>query len=86
MPRCLEEEEHNPTHHPARHRIQREAGAPQVGCGEDSIVVFDTEETVRELWPEITAVAGLLMERGWLEADEVMRIIERTREQRERGG
>jgi hypothetical protein len=57
-----------------------------VGCGDDSVVVFDTEETVRELWPEITAVAGLLMERGWLEADEVMRIIERTREQRERGG
>ena len=53
---------------------------------EYTVVVSDTEETVRELWPEITAVAENLMERGRLEGDEVSRIIERAREQRERGG
>jgi hypothetical protein len=50
------------------------------------VVVADTNETVRELWPEITAVAEVLMARGRLEGDEVARIIERTRGQRERGG
>jgi hypothetical protein len=49
-------------------------------------VVSETEERVRELWPEITAVAEILMERGRLEGDEVARIIERARDQRERGG
>ena len=53
---------------------------------EYTVVVSDTEETVRELWPEITAVAEILMERGRLEGDEVARIIERASEQRERGG
>jgi len=50
-------------------------------------VVSDTEETVRELWPEITAVSEILMKLGRLEGDdEVARIVERAREQRERGG
>jgi len=53
---------------------------------EYTVVVSDTEETMRELWPEITAVAENLMERGRLEGDEVVRIIEHAREQRERGG
>jgi hypothetical protein len=50
------------------------------------LVVFETEERVRELWPEITAVAEILVERSRLEGDEAARIIERAREQRERGG
>ena len=50
------------------------------------LVVSETEEKVRELWPEITAVAEILVERGRLEGDEVARIIERAREQQERGG
>jgi hypothetical protein len=54
--------------------------------GEYSVVVSDTEETMRELWPEITAVAEILVERGRLEGEEVARIIERAREQWERGG
>jgi hypothetical protein len=53
---------------------------------EYTVVVSDTEEKVRELWPEITAVAEILVERGQLEGDEVARIIERAREQRERSG
>jgi hypothetical protein len=53
---------------------------------EYTVVVSETEERVRELWPEITAVAEILMERGRLEGDEVARIIERARDQRERGG
>jgi hypothetical protein len=54
--------------------------------GEYPVVVSDTEETVREVWPEITAVAEILMERGRLEGDEVARIIERAREQYKRRG
>jgi hypothetical protein len=50
------------------------------------VVVSDTEERVCELWPEITAVAEILMERGRLEGDEVARIIERAREQHKRRG
>jgi hypothetical protein len=50
------------------------------------VVVSDTEERVRELWPEITAVAEILMERGRLEGDEVARIIECAREQQKRRG
>jgi hypothetical protein len=49
-------------------------------------VVSDTEETVRELWPEIIAVSEILMKQGRLDGDdEVERIIERAREQLERG-
>jgi hypothetical protein len=46
---------------------------------EYTVVVSDTEETVRDLWPEITAVAEILTERDRLEGDEVARIIERAR-------
>lgn len=53
---------------------------------EYTVVVSDTEETVRELWPEITAVGEILVERGRLEGDEVARIFERAREPQERGG
>jgi|SRR5215207_1967820 len=53
---------------------------------EYTVVVSDTEETVRELWREITAVGEILVERGRLEGDEVARIIERAREPQERGG
>jgi hypothetical protein len=52
---------------------------------EYSVVVSATEETVRELWSEITAVAEDLMERGRMEGDEVARIIEHAREQEECG-
>jgi hypothetical protein len=34
----LEEERYNPAHSPARHRVQREAGALQVGSGENSVL------------------------------------------------
>jgi hypothetical protein len=51
-----------------------------------TVVVSDTEERVHELWPEITAVAEILMEQGRLEGDEVARIIERAREQGEHRG
>ena len=37
MPRGFEEEGHNPSDSPAGHRVQREAGAIQVGCGTNSL-------------------------------------------------
>lgn len=39
------------------------------------LVVQDTEQSVRDLWPEITAVAEALIVRRRLEGDEVHRII-----------
>ena len=45
-------------------------------------VVQDTEENLRNLWPEITAVADRLMSEGRLEGDEVARIIESVQEDR----
>ncbi len=38
MPPGFEEGGHNPTYRPARHRLQREAGAIQVGSGKNSVV------------------------------------------------
>ncbi len=41
-------------------------------------VIADTEKQVRELWPQITAVAEALKVKRRLEGDEVSRIIEST--------
>lgn len=51
----------------------REMGDPEE---EYRIVVEDTEQHVRELWPHITAVAEALVVRRRLEGDEVARLIE----------
>jgi len=55
----------------------REMGDPEE---EYRTVVQTTEETLRELWPEIAAVADALMSERRLEGDAVARIIEDRKE------
>jgi len=47
------------------------------------LVVQDTEREVRRLWPEIAAVAGKLLENGYLDGDECVRVIESARHRKE---
>lgn len=56
---------------------EMEEFTPELGTTEEQywIVVAETKENVRRLWPEITAVAEALQKRRRLEGEEVERLI-----------